>query len=276
MRDVVLVPCYERPEYTRVCLEYLSRARGIEDKDIWLFLDNHKGDDFEKIFDGQQSNFDLANFGSCQLPHDTYGNSKNIIDGLKAAYESGAERIFLVEDDIMVAPDIFEWHEAILEGADPFVSCASALNKSAHFQINGPDKMDELIKDPNAYKLVRGPYSSHAAAFTRSKLRLFIAADLKDIEWCSGREQDIWMQHVMKLLYGYSVWPYVPRAFNVGMTSYHINTGMKFNGTLEEKCETLRKAIVNPEKLRSMSGGNQTITPVPTEFVERTGPLVCR
>ena len=43
MRDVVIVPCYERPEYTRICLEYLSRARGIEDKEVWLCQDSHDG-----------------------------------------------------------------------------------------------------------------------------------------------------------------------------------------------------------------------------------------
>ena len=46
MRDVVLVPCYERPEFTRLCLQYLSHARGIEDKEVCLFIDNHKGKDF--------------------------------------------------------------------------------------------------------------------------------------------------------------------------------------------------------------------------------------
>ena len=40
MRDVVIVPCYERPEYTFLCLQYLSRARGIHDKDVWICQDD--------------------------------------------------------------------------------------------------------------------------------------------------------------------------------------------------------------------------------------------
>ena len=51
MRDIVVVPCYDRPEYTRLCLQYLAQARGIKDKEIWMFLDNHEGTDFRKIFD---------------------------------------------------------------------------------------------------------------------------------------------------------------------------------------------------------------------------------
>jgi hypothetical protein len=213
---------------------------------------------------------------------DTYGNSKNLLDSLKRAYDSGAERIFLVEDDIMVAPDIFEWHETVLNEVDPFVSCATLLNKSAHFPINGREAMDESIKDPNAYHVSHHAYSSHAAAFKRKNLKHvveFLANESTYEKLSSGNEQDIQIQKIMALPFFInkgSAWPYVPRAFNVGMYSYHINTGMKFNGTFEEKCDALRKAVTNPEKLRSMSAGNQTITSVPTEFVSRTGSLVKR
>ena len=286
MRDVVIVPCYERPEYSRVCLEYLSRARGIENKEVWLCQDQHMGN-VEAMPEMQP----VAHFGRLAFPrfdyqwilaHNTYGNSKNLLDALKRAYDAGAERIFLVEDDIMVAPDFFEWHEAVLEEVKPLVSCATSLNRSAHFQINGPNAMDESIKNPNAYKKVWGPYSSHAAAFNKKdlgELLVVINQQLEWGEWRSGKEQDILIQHIMGMISfpnGGSVWPYVPRAWNVGLHSYHINTGMKFNGILEEKCDALRRAITDPVKLQSMSGGNKAITPVPTEFAERTGPLVRR
>ena len=294
MRDVVIVPCYERPEYTHVCLEYLSRARGIENKDVWLCQDQHVYDSFGRSVSNMVPcvDFGIWNFrerfkyeirqDSSGFKKDTYGNSENLITSLREAHDSGAERIFLVEDDIMVAPDIFEWHEAILEEVDPLVSCATSLNRSAHFQLNGRNAMDESVKDPNAYKRVWGPYSSHASAFNRQNLgELLVKIDqaLEWGTWRSGAEQDILIQHIMGLIdfpNGGSAWPYVPRAFNVGMYSYHINTAMKFNGTFEEKCDAVRRAVVDPEKLCSMSGGNQTITPVPTEFVARTGPLVKR
>lgn len=294
MRDVVIVPCYERPEYTRVCLEYLSWARGIEDKEVWLCQDQHVYDAFGQTVFNMAPNVDfgyrvyaekfryILKEDSLGFKKDSYGNSENIIQSLKLAYDSGAERIFLVEDDIMVAPDFFEWHEAVLEEVKPLVSCATSLNRSAHFQINGPNAMDESIKNPNAYKKVWGPYSSHAAAFNKKdlgELLVVINQQLEWGEWRSGKEQDILIQHIMGMISfpnGGSVWPYVPRAWNVGLHSYHINTGMKFNGILEEKCDALRRAITDPVKLQSMSGGNKAITPVPTEFAERTGPLVRR
>lgn len=204
MNDVVIVPCYERPEYTRLCLTYLAQARGVHDKEVWLCQDQHIGDDRDKTTWSQISNvsFGYANFPGkfsyhVHEPHDTYGNSTNLVDSLRAAYESGAERIFLVEDDIIVAPDIFEWHEAVFEHADPFVSCATALNKSAHFQINGPQAIDEEFMDPAAYIRLAGPYSSHAAAFKRNNLKEVLDSLPAEPKWISGYEQDLHIQRMM-------------------------------------------------------------------------------
>lgn len=285
MRDIVVVPCYERPEFTWVCLEYLSRARGIENKIVLLHQDQHTYDAFG------QTRFEMAPVvdRGCMLFPDrfnyvlkedslgyeknTYGNSANLIAALRTAYDAGAPRIFLVEDDIMVAPDFFEWHEDILETAHPLVSCATALNKSAHFQINGPDTMDETCKDPSAYLQRIGPYSSHAVAFDRfcvgDLLKYF---DKNQFVWEQGLEQDIRTQQFLKNTGSRSVWPYVPRAFNVGIYSYHIS-GMRFNGTLEEKIAALQAVIKDPEKLTAMAFGNQTVTPIPHVFPVRTKQL---
>jgi hypothetical protein len=288
MRDVVIVPTYERPEYAWVCLEYLSRARGIEDKEVWLCQDNHEDGFVVDPMDAPEDSRKLALFFGqtfknracwyCATPHNTYGNSQNLVNSMCRAYESGAERIFLIEDDIMVAPDIFEWHEEVLRFVNPLVSCATAINKSAHFPINGRYSVDESIQDPEAYHRSATAYSSHASAFTRENLGLLllrIESQLEWGEWRQGMEQDLLIQKIMESFSFEncgSAWPYVPRAFNVGMYSYHINSAMKFNGTLDEKVSALRSAIVNPEKLRYMSADNQAITPVPAVFEERHTP----
>jgi hypothetical protein len=213
-------------------------------------------------------------------PHDSYGNSANLATSLKNAYNTGAKRIFLVEDDIIVSPDIFEWHEAVLDDANPFVSCATALNKSAHFQINGPQAMDESYQDPSAYLKVCGPYSSHAAAFKRENLgRLLDKLAHPGVKWEPGREQDLLTQELMrdsmkqggKVLV--SAWPYVPRAYNCGWYSYHINTGMRFNGTLDEKVRALERTIRDRDKLREMSANNAVVTAIPEQWPNRMEPV---
>lgn len=274
MRDIVIVPVYERPEFAIVCLEYLSKAYGVHDKEIWLRQDQHIGGPQVKIGEMMEVvDYGRAAFGKnfnygWQEAHNYYGNSYNLLESMKEAYEAGADRVFLVEDDIMVAPDIFLWHEAVLKQVDPFVSCATAVNKSAHFEINGRYVMDESFKDPAAYYVSETAYSSHASAFRRDYLREIVerfADHSVYVDCCSGKEQDLLIQGFIPYMSRTgcgSVWPYVLRAFNVGIYSYH-TTGMKFGGTFEEKVSALRATIKDPAKLRDMSSNNQAVTAVP-------------
>jgi hypothetical protein len=279
MRDVVIVPCYERPEFTRVCLKYLAQADRIQDKEVWLCQDNHE-DGFK--VDPQNAPADAREialyfgrlFGSRAVyrsiaPHTTYGNSSNLIHSLQAAYDSGAERIYLVEDDIAVAPDFFSWHDAVLEEPHVFVSCATALSKSAHFQINGPQAMDETYQNPSAYYLAEGPYSSLAAAFKRVKLGgLLDYITAGSQKWESGFEQDLLTQRYLRILGANSAWPYMPRAYNFGWYSYHI-TGQPFTGSLQEKSRAVEEVIKNPTKLRSVSSNNSAVTALPDRWPAR-------
>ncbi|MGB8834128.1 MAG: hypothetical protein WCC95_18400 [Candidatus Sulfotelmatobacter sp.] len=280
MRDVVLVPCYERPEFTRLCLQYLSRARGIEDKEVCLFIDNHKGKDFSEIFEAQQPNLQLAAdlfpnryFASCQQAHASYGNSRNVVDALKFGYNIGAERVYLVEDDILVAPDFFSWHEAVLEEPNVFVSCSTALSKSAHFQINGPQAMDETYQDSAAYYLAEGPYSSHAVAFKRDNLGLLLRYLGMIDDWHSGWEQDLCTQRYLLSRGLRSAWPFMPRAYNIGWYSYHINTGRKFTGALAEQSAAIERVIKDSYALRDVSANNSAVTPLPEHWPVRLDPV---
>jgi hypothetical protein len=275
MRDVVVIPCYERPEFTRLALQYLSRARGIEDKQVWMRPDHHVGDDkniikqLVKVADYALEHFPSFYFGH-RTAHDTYGNSENLLESLQCAYDSGAERVYLLEDDIAVAPDFFSWHDAVLEEPNVFVSCATALSKSAHFQINGPQAMDETYQDPSAYFLAEGPYSSHAAAFKRRNLGLLLSRlNNQKREWRSGYEQDLLTQQFLRATKQRSAWPYVPRAYNFGWYSYHINTGRKFTGDLESKVRAVEAAISDPGILREVSANNSAVTPLPEKWPAR-------
>ncbi|MGH7749234.1 MAG: hypothetical protein ACREQ5_31380, partial [Candidatus Dormibacteria bacterium] len=184
---------------------------------------------------------------------------------------TGADRVFLVEDDIMVTPDIFRWHEAILEQPNVFVSCATAVNKSAHFPINGQYAMDESFQDSSAYYLSESAYSSHASAFQRESLG-FVVAELANQQTYGrlkpGEEQDLLIQKFKKK----SAWPYVPRAFNFGWHSYHIS-GQKLTGSLEERVVFLRKIVRDQEMLRQVSYNNQAVTAVPSRLHEWNGSV---
>lgn len=273
MRDIVVIPCYERPEFTRICLKHLAQARGIQDKEVWLCQDRHLSDkDPDAMVWAMESNvlFGHDHFPgrfsyNILEPHATYGNSRNLVEALSTAVDAGPERIFLVEDDIAVSPDFFSWHEAVLDQPGVFVSCATSLNKSAHFQTNGPEAMDESLQDPAAYYLSQGAYSSHATAFKTDNLKSILGYLFGCTNWASGWEQDLLTQRFLKAIQRRSAWPYVPRAFNIGWYSYHI-TGSQFTGTLEEKVRAIESAIKDPAKLKNISTNNNAVTALPEKW----------
>jgi hypothetical protein len=205
--------------------------------------------------------------------HSSYGNSQNLVDSLKRAHEANTDRVYLVEDDIIVAPDFFSWHEAVLEEPNVFVSCSTALSKSAHFQINGPQAMDETYQDPAAYYLAEGPYSSHAVAFKRDNLGLLLRYLGMIDDWHSGWEQDLCTQRYLLSRGLRSAWPFMPRAYNIGWYSYHINTGRKFTGALAEQSAAIERVIKDSYALRDVSANNSAVTPLPEHWPVRLDPV---
>lgn len=272
MRDIVLVPTYDRPEYLYVCLERLFAAEGIGDKRVLVFQDSHEGDGVL----GADAYAICEHFGvefrSC-LPHGYFGNSYSVLGALKSAYESGAGRVYLVEDDVFVMRDFFLWHDAIMVEAkeNVFVSCASAIKGSLEYAINGPEVLDESVMDPMAYHLSNHAYSSIGPCFHRRALQLIVSnlCDQKMYDALApGVEQDILIKRLMRTVGGVSLWPYVPRCFHLGWYGYHRRTGMRFNGTLLEKINALRAAMCDQRKINSMAL-MQTIVALPTTPVER-------
>ena len=207
---------------------------------------------------------DVTIRGIHRKAHTTYGNSFNVLESFREAYATDARYVYLLEDDVLVMPDYFEWHEAAHEKWHPFVSCAGRINRSLNFAMNGPEAIDETYKSPLACVASSSAYGSWAACFTRQSLGLILKeADNTDFlnHVGPGSEQDIFIQKFMPrvriytpevcdpalwaesgLVYpptrvelDFSVWPYVPRAYHMGWFSYHRTAGLKFNGTLEEK-----------------------------------------
>ena len=304
MKDIAIIPTYDRPEYLALCLTKLSKARGIDEKEIWICVDHHsnvKEDqeilrqtvrvvlDFMKILSGPTIRM------IHRKAHATYGNSFNVLEAFREAYATDARYVYLLEDDVLVMPDYFEWHEEAQKW-HPFVSCAGRINRSLNFAMNGPEAIDETYKSPLACVASPRAYGSWAACFTRQSLGL-ILKEVANQDFLNhigpGNEQDIFIQRFMPrvrmytpegltpapwaesgLVYpttnielGFSVWPYVPRAYHMGWFSYHRTAGMKFNGSLEEKFAALSCAVSDPQKIKTMAC-LQEIDPYPTEPIK--------
>jgi hypothetical protein len=107
MREVILVPTYKRPEHLFCCLK---RIRQIEPEiQVCVFPDHCTANDEDtEIAMRHHRNKNTQVFA---VPdHDYHGNSYNALEALRWAYNEGFDRVFYVEDDVMVHPDFFAWH----------------------------------------------------------------------------------------------------------------------------------------------------------------------
>lgn len=103
------MPAALRPEFCALALEQLGKARHCPH--ILLNVDN-VGDKLVKDFEYV--------FKHYAPPHTTFlvrpdhievtSGCWNILESLRDGYNTGAEFVFLVEEDVLVMPDFFEYH----------------------------------------------------------------------------------------------------------------------------------------------------------------------
>ena len=200
--DIVVVPVYHRVNYTALCLQSLLNARGMKDKMLYVPIDNH--------IDGPDNSFSIklvqglihsfSNWGWWLLdPHTDIGYLRCTNEAFQRALETDAEKIYYVEDDVVVTPDFFEWHDAVQ--ADGDWMCSSAWR---------PPEGQSRLSDPESYYQVTFPTTiSIGTCFKRDKLKIA----LQTHDW---NPQDRMLNEGWKC-----VMPYTQRCYHIGRISNH-------------------------------------------------------
>lgn len=158
-KEVVLIPTYKRPELLFYCMTLI---RAFEPKiPIAIFPDRGSGNDQE--LQNMMNALDPEITSLMVVPeHDYFGNSFNVMEAFRWAYNAQYDRIFYVEDDVMIHPDFFSWHREMHEEFDEdniFAVMGWVFNHHA----------------PIANDVMFQPwYYSIGTSFTREKLRLIV------------------------------------------------------------------------------------------------------
>lgn len=263
--DIVLIPTYMRPEYLALCLEFLSKAEGARDnKEYWICQDMREHDEHRHKM---QLDWTREVIEHSPLPvryirraaHEYAGNSYNTLEAYKEAYETDAEFVYLVEEDVLVTPDFFTWHGAV-QRSEPDAMCSIGYRCSR----NAEARRD--IYDPASYFTTARDYASVGDCWRRERLKPVVAhatpayyADqtgyiLRTFEgnrfagdFC---EQDGLIMRVMWDVMGYTAWPYVPRCYHFGWYGYHRPNGRRPDGQLAGKVATIREHLREPALLK--------------------------
>jgi hypothetical protein len=261
VKDIVLLPTYFRPEYLQICLEHLSKADGICDKQVCILQDMHVEDTPQRrknetewtqtvLNNWMKLGMDIKFMP--MMPHCSGGNSRVTLNGYLSAFKTQANFVYLIEDDVFVTPDFFRWHEAVLNDGDYFCSVG--------YSCSYKNRDIEKITDPSAYYTARW-YGSYGVAWKREALsRIILHAKEDFYSNMKGyilrtlpntplgdifTEQDGLIERVLWKSGKKAVFPYASRAFHLGFWGYH-RSGPRPTGFLEEKLEGLRKLLADP------------------------------
>lgn len=265
MPDIVLVPTYSRPEYLWLCLEVIGKADGGSSKVVWVARDCHAADGSKYAREAAEIRAVVADYRSAfaglrfieRAPHPYYGNSYNTLELYREAMASGAEFIYLVEDDVIVERDFFRWHEAVQSKGNYFCSIARYICKGRKVPI-----------DPAAYVESDRDYASLGVCFRRENLKGIeqhcCAEYYRDMPAYIARkfpnsslgaqfsEQDGLIQRVIHQSGMLTAWACMPRAYHVGIHGYHRSRGARLTGSMPEKVRVLRE-LLSTGKLKDLA-----------------------
>jgi hypothetical protein len=263
MTDVVLVPTFNRPEYLWLCLEHLAHAEGAASKHIRIAHDSHINDAGDvranyqltrEVVEKYQAGTDFASVSlQYRQPHHYIGNPLNFFELYKDAYNDPNLRyVYLVEDDVLVSPDFFSWHEAVQARSDYFVTVGwHCVRRPGPIQNDDPTEYIESTMD----------YSSIGVCWKREKLEAVVRhatplyyRDHRTYMLQAFRGNRIpagqWTEQagvITRLLHEtgnrWVAWPTRRRCSHVGVSGYHRPHGFRFTGQLHDRVEALRRAV---------------------------------
>jgi hypothetical protein len=264
-RDIVVLPCWRRPEFLWHCLHNLAQAEGVGEVTIVVRPDTgYAPENLEVLrsFSDRLPNIRVQY--PTPAPYRRTKQSANVLLGYLLAANAARHLVYLVEEDIMVARDFFRWHREVHDAAPRPLFCSIA--------VANPNRKLALPGDVGGYYLSSGDYCSTGGCFDRGVLHSLIAphvcmAYMKHPKRYIRREfphsriglgfveQDGLIRRIQEGSELPIGWPCVPRAFHAGFYGYNRSGGLA--GSLEQRIRQLSETIYDADLMRRAAVGSQ-------------------
>jgi hypothetical protein len=276
-QDIVLVPCWRRPEMLWHCIDNICKAEGIEAMHVVFRPDS--GFDPDNLAVIREHAKRLPSHEVQPAPRCPYRRTKlsaNILLGYLNAAARAARYVYMVEEDIMVGRDFFRWHAAVhAQRANLFCSIAV---RNHNRNVRTPD-------DPDAYYLTSGDYCSWGVCFDAAVIRECVVPHvnlaylsrpkryLRD-HFADSRvslgfvEQASLLRRIQEVGSLPIAYPATPRAFHAGF--YGRNRPGKIQGALHDRVRRLDGMIYDCTAMRSAALSDRYADdsePVPLDIV---------
>lgn len=245
MRDMVIVPLHKRPAFAWAALTRLHTAL---DDGVCFHIALDVGFDPQclELAERFQTLVGAGRVTVVQRKNTYRGNSYNLLTAYREVADCGAERIHMVEEDILVAADYFTFHRDAHD-ADPDAFCVSAV-RNQQIPIGTEPPQDDT-------KLYRYPwYQSLGVSFRPERLQDFLPHAgrkyfINPAGYCrmyfrntqlnpANAEQDGLIHRVIEEKGSYSLYPCVPRAYHAGFQGYH-RKGHEIPGSVEQQARRI-------------------------------------
>lgn len=244
MKEIVIVPAWRRPAFLLAALNRLAAADDGA-PEYWICLDRGHSDDVAAVAD----EFRGVLPGRVRIglrDHGYRGNSYNVLTSFRNAVDEGADLVHLVEEDILVGADYFDFHRRAHELAPDAFSVSACRNQ--YYPLGEQPPYDET-----AIYLHRS-YQSIGVSLKAARLRQVMghahpAYFYNQVGYCkrafprskinpSHAEQDGLIHRIIEKQGSATAYASVPRAYHVGFTGYHRNGEMP-SGTILEQARAI-------------------------------------
>jgi hypothetical protein len=233
MKQTVVMPCHKRIEMLALSLESLERTN--EELDVRIFLDTATPERLDEVEYVRDTFYPEALIFHARPHIQAPSGMYNILNALKQGLKWGGELIYIVEEDVVVRPDFFQWHQQAQKQGNFLATCGRRIpNLPNYNQYTNPgscfskDKL-ELVCSYITDDLFKAPREHMDRVFGKHDE----VSDLDD-----GLVRRIGITHNLSVLY-----PDVPKCSHIGFVAYNRYFGWVNEGDIKTRIENLRKML---------------------------------
>jgi len=119
-KGIVIIPCWNRPEFLGACLHYIQKADGWENY-LYYFAIDRKADPLNmQVISTFKGEYLIRQ----AVMHRYNGNSYNLLSAYSECYLLAKDweipLVYLIEEDIFIGKDFFTFHEEKQAVTDAF------------------------------------------------------------------------------------------------------------------------------------------------------------
>ena len=135
-KSVVVIPTCHRPEFLALALKNLRSLPIATNLDVRIYADDVPESRLEEIEFVRDEYFPEALIFRAKPHIKVLSGCWNILNAIKQGYETGAEYIILLEEDVYVRPRFYDWHMSEMATGEYLATCG---RKEPRFYPRHPD-----------------------------------------------------------------------------------------------------------------------------------------